>query len=57
MAQQQSGVQMPGVFGGLMRYDEEIGSRFQLSPIHVVSFVVGILLFVLLLKFVFPISS
>lgn len=56
MAQQAQGAQMPGMFGGLMRYDEELGSKFQLSPVHVISFVVGVLLFVLLLKFVFPLG-
>lgn len=56
MAQREEGAQIPGVFGGLMRYDEEIGSKFQLSPIHVIGFVIGILVFVLLLKFIFPIA-
>jgi len=51
----EGGMQMPGVFGGLMRYDEEVGSKFQLSPVHVVSFCVAVLLFVLVLKLVFPV--
>ena len=46
-------IQQPGVFGGLMRYDEEIGSKIQLTPAHVIAFVVAILLFVLSLRLFF----
>ena len=49
-------VSMPGVFGGLIRYDEEVGSKVKLSPTQVVGFIVLVLLFVLSLKFFFPIS-
>lgn len=47
---------MPGVFGGLMRYDEEYTSRFMLSPKSVIFFAVGVIVFVLLLKVFFPVS-
>ncbi len=53
----QNSMEMPGVFGGLMRYDEEVGSKFQLSPVHVIAFTVAILFFVLVLKLVFPIGG
>jgi len=43
-------IQMPGAFGGLVRYDEEYKSRFMLSPHQVIVFVVLIILFVLALK-------
>ena len=46
---------MPGVFGGLMRYDEEYKSRFMFSPGQVVGFVIIVVLFVLALKLIFPI--
>lgn len=46
-------IQTPGVFGGLMRYDEEIGSKLQFSPVQVIGFVVIILLFVLGLRLFF----
>lgn len=49
-------IQMPGVFGGLMRYDEEFSSRFMISPTQVIGFIVVIILFVLGLKFLFPIA-
>jgi preprotein translocase subunit Sec61beta len=49
-------MQMPGVFGGLMRYDEEFKSRFMIGPIQVVGFVVIVILFVIFLKLVFPIG-
>lgn len=54
MAQQQK-MQMPGVFGGLMRYDDEYKSKFMMSPAVVVGFVIAIIVFVLFLKIVFPI--
>lgn len=34
MAEQMS---MPGVFGGLMRYNEEYKSRFMFKPAHVIA--------------------
>ncbi len=54
MAQQQQ-IQMPGAFGGLMRYDEEYKSRFMLNPATVIGFIVLIVLLVLFLKWFFPI--
>ncbi|MBS3088708.1 preprotein translocase subunit Sec61beta [Candidatus Pacearchaeota archaeon] len=54
MAQQQ--IHMPGVFGGLMRYDEEYKSRFMISPAAVIGFVIGILALVLILKIFWPIA-
>jgi preprotein translocase subunit Sec61beta len=50
-----SKIQMPGVFGGLMRYDEEYRSRFMISPAQVVGFIVLIILFVVALKIFWPI--
>jgi len=50
-------IQMPGVFGGLMRYDSEFKSRFMYSPTVVIGYVIAIVLFVLVLKIFFPVSS
>ena len=50
-------MQMPGVFGGLTRYDSEFKSRFILSPGQVIGFVVFVFVFVLFLKLFFPITS
>ena len=47
-------IQMPGVFGGLMRYDEEYKSRIMISPGQVVGFIVGIIVFVVVLKIMWP---
>lgn len=47
------GVSVPGPFGGLVRYDEEFKSRFQMSPAHVLVFVGLIILFVIGLKIFF----
>lgn len=49
-------VQMPGAFGGLMRYDDEFTSKLLLSPAQVLTFVLSVLLFVLLLYLFFPIK-
>ena len=49
-------ISMPGVFGGLMRYDSEYKSRFMLSPGQIVGFIVLIIVFGLALKLLFPIS-
>jgi hypothetical protein len=38
-----SGVNMPAGFGGLMRYNEEYTSYFNLKPTHVIVFVVLII--------------
>jgi preprotein translocase subunit Sec61beta len=48
-------INMPGAFGGLVRYDEEYESKFKISPAHVIAFVVLILIFVIFLKLFFPI--
>ena len=48
-------IQMPGVFGGLMRYDSEYKSRFMLSPNAIIVFLVVIVVFVLVLKIFWPI--
>ncbi len=47
-------VSMPGVFGGLVRYDEEYKSRFMLSPAHVLAFIVVIVVFVVVMKIMWP---
>ena len=52
---QQNKIQMPGAFGGLMRYDEEYKSRFMITPPQVVGFIIAIILLVLILKIVWPI--
>lgn len=49
-------IQMPGVFGGLMRYDSEYKSRFMLSPKAVVTFLVLLIVFVFVLKIFFPVG-
>lgn len=53
---QDNKIHMPGVFGGLMRYDDEYQSKFMLSPAVVVGFVVAIIIFVLVLKVFLPVA-
>ena len=52
-----SGIALPTGYGGLMRYDEEYKSKFKLNPGHVIAFVVGILLFIIILNIFFPIKA
>ncbi|MDO8508769.1 MAG: preprotein translocase subunit Sec61beta [Nanoarchaeota archaeon] len=48
-------ISMPGgAFGGLMRYDEEYKSRFMVSPGQVIGFIVAIVIFVTILKVIWP---
>jgi preprotein translocase subunit Sec61beta len=56
MAQDQK-MQMPGVFGGLMRYGDEYKSKFIFTPQAVMAFVVAIIAFVLVLKIFFPVAG
>jgi preprotein translocase subunit Sec61beta len=53
---QQQQMQMPGVFGGLMRYDEEYKSRFMLSPTVVVALIIIVIAAILILKIFFPLE-
>jgi len=50
-------IQMPGAFGGLMRYDSEYKSRFMMSPGHVIGFIILIILFVVGLKVFAPVGG
>ena len=50
----ETGMRMPGGFGGIMRYDEEYVSRFMISPTAVVGFIIGVIVIVFLLKIFFP---
>jgi len=38
-------IQMPGSFGGLMRYNEEYDSKIMLKPMHVIIIIALIVLF------------
>jgi len=42
---QQSGFNLPGGFGGLMRFSEEYKSKFNLKPTHVIGLIILIILF------------
>ncbi len=47
-------INMPGVFGGLMRYDEEYQSRFMIPPSAVVALIIAIIAFSVVLKVFWP---
>lgn len=53
---QQNQIQMPGVFGGLTRYDSESGSKISLTPKAVIAFIIAVIAFVVILKVFWPIS-
>jgi len=44
---------MPAGFGGLMRFSEEYSSKFNLSPTHVIGFIVFIVLVRIALPLIF----
>ena len=46
-------INLPGGFGGLMRFNEEYASYFNLKPIHVLAFVILIVTFRVGLEFVY----
>jgi len=46
-------VNLPSGFGGLMRFNEEYASKFNLKPTHVILFVALILMFRMLLPVMF----
>ncbi len=48
-------IHMPGGMGGLMRYDEEYTSRFMISPMQVIIFLILIVVVVLAAKMFWPI--
>jgi len=45
MANQSNTINMPSGFGGLMRYNEEYESKFNLKPTHIIAFIIFIVLF------------
>lgn len=47
-------IHMPAGFGGLMRYNEEYKSKFVFKPSSVIVFIILIILFVAILKIVWP---
>ena len=46
-------VNMPSGFGGLMRFNEEYDSKFNLKPTHVIGFVIVIVAFRFILEFIY----
>ena len=51
------GINLPGGFGGLMRFSEEYDSKIKFKPGHIIAFVVAIILFVLALNVFLPIPA
>ncbi len=49
-------INMPGMFGGLTRYDEEFASKFMVSPFAVIGFIILIVVFILALKIFYPVA-
>jgi len=52
-----SEIDMPGSFGGLMRYKEEYNSKIKFSPAQVVLMIVIVIAFVVSLRWFFPIKT
>jgi len=49
-------IQMPGVFGGLMRYNDEYKSSIMFKPWHIIAFIVALAAVVIALKILYPIT-
>ena len=49
-------MQMPGVFGGLMRYNEGYESNFKFKPSAVIIYIVVLALIVIAMKIFFPVQ-
>ncbi|PIO07843.1 hypothetical protein COU59_02770 [Candidatus Pacearchaeota archaeon CG10_big_fil_rev_8_21_14_0_10_34_12] len=49
----ETGVNVPSGFGGLMRFNEEYSSIFNLKPTHVIIFVILVVAFRILLDFIY----
>jgi preprotein translocase subunit Sec61beta len=45
---------MPGVFGGLMRYNDEYNSKLKISPVGVMVLVVIVIMIAVGLRMFFP---
>ena len=43
MAKQDNKINLPGGFGGLMRYSDEFESYVNLKPVHIVGFIILII--------------
>ncbi len=54
---QQNTINMPGGFGGLMRYSEEYESKLMLKPIHVIGFITLIIILRIVLPFFFSTTA
>jgi len=48
-----TGVSMPSGFGGLTRFSDEYGSKFNLKPTHVIGFVILLIAFRIALGFIY----
>lgn len=49
-------LKVPASSGGLVRYFDEYKSRFQLKPETVVGMIIGVIVIVVAIRFIFPIS-
>ncbi len=49
-------INMPGAFGGLIRYNEEYGSRLKFKPWQIIAFIIVLALGVIAAKLFFSIK-
>lgn len=49
-------VNMPSGIGGLTRFNVESHSKFKLTPVHVILFIIGVIVFSSILKIFWPIQ-
>lgn len=49
-----TGINLPGGFGGLVRYNEEYASKINLKPTHIIVFILLIIGVRIILPLIFP---
>jgi len=50
-------ISMPGVFGGLMRYNEGFSSSIKLKPTHIIILIILLAASVIALKIFYPVAT
>jgi hypothetical protein len=48
-----SGLRLPGGFGGITRFDEEYMSKFMITPGMVIGFIIGLIILVMGMRLFF----
>ena len=53
---QDNRINMPGAFGGLMRYDAEYQSKFMIKPSMVIAFIIFVIVLAIAFRIFLPVG-